>query len=121
MTYFVPEEFEDVYAFHGYIAGKYSQKRKNAEERGLDFDLTLPQFVQIFNRRKCPYTGEALTYFKRGETALPTQASIDRIDNSKGYVKGNVVLCTEKVNGVKGTLSLKELEKMVTYMKRNKK
>lgn len=39
--------------------------------------------------------------------------SVDRVDNSVGYVPGNVVLCSYKSNSVKRNLSLMELKSLI--------
>jgi hypothetical protein len=35
------------------------------------------------------------------QKATPNERTIDRIDNNKGYVKGNVVSCSRKANQLK--------------------
>jgi len=60
--------------------------KATARDRGHEFNITLddiniPEF--------CPYLGTRLTH-SLGSGQLPTNSSIDRIDNSKGYVPGNV-------------------------------
>lgn len=37
-------------------------------------------------------------------------ASVDRVDNSIGYLVGNVVLCTTKVNLIKRDVTLDEMK-----------
>ena len=42
--------------------------------------------------------------------------SLDRIDNSKSYVKGNVKVISYKANILKGNGSIEELSAVVRYM-----
>jgi len=58
----------------------------------------------------CALSGIRMTW-ATGKTA-PTSISIDRIDNSKGYVDGNVRLVCVCVNAFKSTMSDEELLKI---------
>jgi hypothetical protein len=73
------------------VVKKYINIRDRCQTKGLDFNLSLTSIRNLLKAKKCHYTGTA---FGDGETAL----SIDRIDSSKGYVKGNVVACTVRAN-----------------------
>ena len=44
-----------------------------------------------------------------GRGSNPNQLSVDRIIPELGYIKGNIVLCTQKVNLVKNNLTLREM------------
>ena len=67
---------------------------QNATKRGLDFNLC---FEDLDIPSHCPYLGWELTY-RRGEGRLDTNFSINRIDNSKGYFKDNVEVCSDLAN-----------------------
>ena len=43
--------------------------------------------------------------------------SLDRIDNSKGYVPGNVCVISMRANMIKNNATLQELEAIVAYIK----
>lgn len=75
------------------VAKKYYSKYHNAKERGVEFSLSLCSVKNMMKAEKCYFTGVKLT--KRN-------ISIDRVDNSKGYVKGNVVACSNLFNTLKG-------------------
>lgn len=45
--------------------------------------------------------------------------SIDRIDSSKGYIQGNVVITTTKINLMKGTMSTEEFKKTIEELYNN--
>lgn len=47
------------------------------------------------------------------QAGLPT---LDRIDNSKGYVKGNVRVVSYRANTLKGDASLAEMQAVLKYM-----
>jgi hypothetical protein len=42
----------------------------------------------------------------------PTSLSVDRIDNSKGYIPGNVRLVCVAINAFRGTMNDEEMLKM---------
>lgn len=75
------------------IATKYLNKAQHAKDKGIEFTLNFTSFKNVYRAKKCYYTGLPLTDRTR---------SIDRIDNSIGYVKGNVVACNRDFNTFKG-------------------
>jgi hypothetical protein len=58
----------------------------------------------------CALSGVRMTW-ATGKTS-PTSISMDRIDNQKGYVEGNVRLVCVAVNAFRGTMNDHELLKM---------
>lgn len=87
----------------------FSKARKRAEARGLDFtidrlDYPVPE--------RCPVLGLPLDWSDWNHT--PT---LDRVDNSLGYIPGNVVVISMRANALKGDASLEELEALVRYVK----
>lgn len=79
------------------IARKYINKASNAAERGHEFDLSFIQFKRILTKVKCHYSGVPLT----DDNNRWTSRTLDRIDNSKGYILGNVVVCCHGINQLK--------------------
>lgn len=78
--------------------------KKRAKKRGLDFsidisDLIIPEF--------CPILG--IPIFRTKGKYTPNSPSLDRIDSSKGYLKGNVQVISHKANTIKNDASLCEL------------
>lgn len=98
-------------AFDKWVAKKYLMKIKNAEDRGLEFSLTLTSIKNILRAKKCYYTGLPLT---------PETVTIDRVDSSIGYCIGNTVACHTKINNLKavfegeGTINDKQLKVFLT-------
>lgn len=56
----------------------------------------------------CPYLGIKLTTVVDGGRH-ESNASLDRIDNTKGYIKGNVQVISSKANFMKRNASIEEL------------
>lgn len=80
--------------------------RQSAKRRGHHFALTVADLGELPTH--CPALGIELvyggSYAQRGDAA-----SIDRIDNARGYVPGNVVVVSFRANAAKGLLSVREL------------
>lgn len=43
----------------------------------------------------------------------PKEYSIDRIDSSKGYIQGNVVITTNRINLMKGDMTTNEFKQAI--------
>jgi hypothetical protein len=89
----VPKKTHDQYSIFRPVLKTIKQRIK---DRPKDFDLTLVYLKEIWDEQegKCPFTGfdlELRTYNAKKDKSLHIKsASLDRIDNSKGYVQGNV-------------------------------
>lgn len=98
---------------------KYSAKRRN-----IVFDISLDYAWNIFNKQnnKCALSGKKIilrpedktipiTNIKNGNRNINYNifnASLDRIDSSKGYIEGNIQWLDKKVNIMKNILNNKE-------------
>lgn len=95
---------------HGAVpAGVVSRARCSAEARGLEWAITIEMVDTLFHRQggRCALSGREMT-FQRGNAHRGHRsvvASIDRIDNTKGYTPDNVQLVTVEVNFAKQTMS----------------
>lgn len=85
------------------IARKYVKKIDKCSELGITFSLSFYEFKRIMTANKCRYTGITLTW-QTSQNQIPTDVTIDRIDNSIGYIAGNVVACCKGYNSFKGAL-----------------
>lgn len=74
---------------------KRNSIRRSARSRGLEFNLSLEDVVNLLATPHCYYSGRKLT---------EENFTIDRVKNHLGYVKGNVVACCKEVNRIKSTL-----------------
>ena len=88
------------------IADKFINLTNSAKSRNKEFNLTLTSVRNLLKSKKCYYTGVELTRGKHGNL------SIDRVDNDKGYVKGNVVACDTTFNKLKDDLTVDQIKAM---------
>lgn len=84
--------------------------RSRAKKSGLDFNIDISD-VSI--PEKCPILLIPL-FFTVGSQTDNTPC-LDRIDNTQGYVKGNVSVISHKANRAKGDLSADELQRLADY------
>jgi hypothetical protein len=82
------------------IAKKYLQKEINAKKAGHDFKLSFAEFKRLMNRRLCSYSGLELIE----ENEKFCSRTIDRIDQTKGYINGNVEIVAYGINALKATI-----------------
>ena len=83
------------------IAAKYVKKADQARNLKIKFDLTLSEFTKILKRKRCAYSGLP---FNNSKSERWFNLTIDRIDNKKGYVSGNVTAVCFGVNNFKALL-----------------
>lgn len=81
------------------------QAKSSAERKGLDFDLEEEDIVLPTH---CKYLGIPLTQ-SLGEGVVWSNASLDRIDSSLGYVKGNVEVISRQANSMKNMATIDQL------------
>lgn len=89
---------------------------RNAKRRYCEFDLTLEYLKELWESQKgiCPYSGVKLnlsTYTGLKNNPIYS-ASLDRIDSSKGYVKGNVQYVSICMNYMKCQLTHEQTIKL---------
>lgn len=93
------------YASNNYEQKILSSALKSAKTKNLEFNLTVEDIVIPTH---CPYLGTEITK-TLGKGVIWTNASIDRIDSSKGYIKGNVEIISRKANSMKNMATKEEL------------
>lgn len=85
--------------------------KSRAHAFGQDFDITVDDVVVP---AVCPITGDPISALA---AAMRNGASLDRVDNAKGYVKGNVRVISRRANRMKGDLSLDDLARIAAYIR----
>jgi len=83
------------------IAQKYVSKAQLAKQSNIPFELNFTSFKNLCRAKKCGYTGVTLTRKRSGKSSRATDLSIERIDNSQGYVAGNVIAVCHAANQLK--------------------
>jgi 5-methylcytosine-specific restriction endonuclease McrA len=81
--------------------GRYHRLKYKAKSDGIEFNLSVQDIENLYNQTHCHYCGIELTQ-SVGHKHLLTDKTIDRKDNSAGYIKGNVVAACRRCNLMKG-------------------
>jgi hypothetical protein len=86
--------------------------KHRAKKRGLEFNLT---YDDIIVPEFCPVLGLKLSVNVGEKKIKDTSPTIDRIDSTKGYICGNVVVVSWRVNRIKNNATIEELRKIADY------
>lgn len=89
--------------------------RKRAEKAGVPFELSVSS-VHSITPDFCPVFGTEFK-FSGNLVSLPTSATLDRMDPSKGYVLGNVVVISLRANQIKNAYSADEVGCVAQWMR----
>lgn len=93
---------------HNRVSRLLAAAKERAKQKGLEFDIT---HSDIIIPDYCPVLGIKL---ERGNGR--TRPELDRRDNSRGYVKGNVFVISGRANRIKADASVEELQALLRYM-----
>lgn len=83
----------------------WSNAKYRAKRDGIEFNLEMSDVIVPTH---CLYLGIILTC-KKGERHCDSLMSLDRIDPTRGYVRGNVEVISYKANRMKNDASREEL------------
>lgn len=94
------------------VRALFDAARRRAASRGIAFgidrgDIQIPE--------NCPVLGVRLVV-GGGQGFRDGSPTLDRVDNVKGYVKGNVRVISWRANRIKSDATLAELKALVTYL-----
>ena len=90
--------------------------KSRAKQFGWEFSITHEDFKIP---EMCPIMQIPLFFSKgRQSTNTPT---LDRIDNTKGYIKGNVQVISQRANVAKGNLCIADVKRLLKYMEDHEK
>lgn len=91
----------------------HSQIKAGAKKRSIPFDLTVMDLNELSFPITCPVLGIPMA-FNSGQPK-DNSFSLDRIDSSKGYEPGNVVVVSTRANKLKSDATLQEMKMLVEY------
>jgi hypothetical protein len=93
------------------------RSRARAKKLGLEFNL---EESDIVIPKICPVLGIPLYFSNTGKKgATDNTPTLDRVDNSKGYLKGNVFVISSRANLLKRDAEEWELRAIADYMGSN--
>ncbi|MBV12922.1 MAG: hypothetical protein CMC52_02380 [Flavobacteriaceae bacterium] len=117
----VPSRWATFKSMHSYHMSKaiYNIKTRT-KKRGetLDPRVTKDYLDSIFPKDyMCPVLGYKMEWGEDdGKLNSPT---VDRIDNSKGYVYGNLLWMSSRANMTKGNHKLEDIKKVIEFLEKN--
>lgn len=87
---------------------------QRANKKGIECSISINDIIIPTH---CPILGIPL--FRSKKYMCPNSPSLDRIDNTKGYSPGNIIVISWRANALKKDASLEEIEKVYNFMKNN--
>lgn len=81
-----------------------SHAKARAKRKGLEFAIDISDIVIP---KHCPVLG--IPIGKQYGNANDNSAELDRVDNSKGYIRGNIMIISRRANRIKNDASVLEL------------
>lgn len=85
-------------------------KERVRTRKNVEFDIQPEDILMV---ESCPILGIPL-FFTPGRVSNNTP-TLDRIDNTKGYVKGNIRVISNKANRLKADNSIETLKAILNY------
>jgi hypothetical protein len=95
-----------------YVKAMLSRCKARAILKGLDFNLTIDD---IYIPEYCPILNVKLELNEK-QGGGDTSPALDRIDSSKGYVKGNIQVISSKANRIKTNATTEEIGLVYSYL-----
>lgn len=99
------DNYKQDWVFHALMAAKARAKKLGLEFNITEKDVILPDY--------CPILGLKLEVANKHRT--DSSPSLDRVDNTKGYIKGNIHIISWRANKIKSNATLEELMKIAEY------
>lgn len=91
------------------LGRRLAAKQRNAEERGIECTLNMEDMFllgfKLLGHGTCDYTNLGLsTIIASSQPSHAKYPTIERIDDQRGYVRGNVCVVMQRANQLKDTL-----------------
>jgi len=108
------KQAKHLYQFKRTPNRRYTQARADAKRRGHEFNLTFEYYWQVA-QQPCFYCANVL------HPPTTTSVGCDRLDNTKGYIEGNIVSSCKFCNQIKMNIlsseEMKEVAKLIINMR----
>jgi hypothetical protein len=100
----------------------FGRKSKSGIKKKIDIDIQYIWDLFLKQDRKCALSGVDLSFPKTNskQDIKESTASLDRIDSSLGYVKGNVQWVHKKINIMKNTMTDEYFIEMCSLVHKNR-
>jgi len=102
---------------------KFKYHFRSVKKRFKDVEITIEDLEEIWNKQNgvCEFSGVQLilSSYSKIEKNPIYSASLDRIDSSKGYVKGNIRWVSRSINYMKNTMSDNMVWELCNLIKNN--
>ena len=94
--------------------------KNRAIKKGIEFSI---DYKDVVIPDRCPVLGIKINRFledtSQSNKSRASSPSLDRLDNSKGYVKGNVAVMSYRANVLKGQGTSKQHYQIAKWMRKN--
>lgn len=104
-------------------ANPFKYYLRNCKKRFQEVNIDLEYLENLWDEQKgiCPYTHVSLVLNNHSHrhSDIRYTASLDRIDSSKGYIKGNIQFISMAVNFMKHTMSHEDLVEFLLQITKN--
>lgn len=103
-----------------YFRNRVSGLKNKCNKRNIIIDIDSLYLLGLWDKQKgkCYYSGLLMNKSMiKGKKLAWDCPSIDRLDPSKGYIRGNIVLCLFSINAFKGNLTEKEFKNKLQEIK----
>ncbi|MDB3915431.1 hypothetical protein N9367_03175 [Gammaproteobacteria bacterium] len=117
-AYIPKEKKEETYNTIENILYMYAQAR--AKKKKSEFSI---KYEDVFIPEYCPILGIKIDKFledtSQSHKSRASSPSLDRVDSSKGYIKGNVTVISYRANILKGQGTAKQHRLIASWIRKN--
>ena len=84
----------------------YYKKGYHSINRGIDFDLSLKEYTDLYHTKECSFCGGNVEHIKPTKGSAYRNWTIERINPEEGYTKDNVVVSCSLCNSIRNVIYL---------------
>ena len=115
------KSFKGEYALLKVLQSRFLGAKDRAKKKNLPFTITKEYLKELWDKQngKCAISGIEMTY-SLCEGRIPTNVSIDQINQNDGYTKDNIQLVCMAVNQIKSDLQMDDVYRFCKAILENK-